>query len=81
MKATMATSDSAVQQVSSVADAAKLLSEQIKAIDDAMKRIEAGPLKKRAIMLLIKDISRVSYQDIESVLNAMGRLKAEFVKS
>lgn len=72
--------ETTAKDAAAIADGMKLLSEQIKAIDDAMKRIEAGPLKRRAILLLLKDISRVPYQDIDEVFKAMSRLRSEFVK-
>lgn len=56
------------------------LAAQIKAIDEAYQRIEAGPLKRRAILILLKDLSGLPITTIEIVLDSLSRLRREFVK-
>lgn len=51
-------------------------------VSDAFIKINNGPLTRRAIVLLIKDASKVSLsnKEIEAVLDAAVRLKDEFIK-
>lgn len=58
----------------------KILAESIIAIDKAMTALNAAPLKRRALVLLIKDSTGVSFADIERVLTGLERLKADYVK-
>jgi hypothetical protein len=57
------------------------LATEIRSIDDAMRRLESGPVKKRALLILLKDLSGVSIGDIERVLKSMSNLRAEYLKS
>jgi hypothetical protein len=60
----------------------EVLADAIVAVSDAAKKLLNGPLKKRAIITLIKDYSpQVSRADIESVLEAAADLATFYVKS
>lgn len=74
----------AEKQVKPVADLgesfAKELSVHIIAIDEAVKRLLNGPVKRRAIVLLIKDQCGISMMEIDKVLLALGELRKAYLK-
>ena len=58
----------------------EIIAKAIIDIDAGIKKVLSSSLKKRAIMLLIKDASGVSYSNIEKVLNALDNLRSTYVK-
>jgi hypothetical protein len=57
----------------------EILATAIVDLDAAAKRLLNGPLKRRAVILLIHDICRVPLGDIERVLDAAADLKRRYV--
>lgn len=59
-----------------------ILASSIRDIAGAMKKIKAGPVKERVIVLLIRDAlnGRVTLGDIESVLSVITDLDKKFLK-
>jgi hypothetical protein len=53
---------------------------EIVSLDEAVKQLDAGPLKRRAICLLLKDITNISLGDIDTVLRGLRRLRSEYLK-
>lgn len=52
----------------------RVIAESIEAISDAMKSLKHGPLKRKAIVALIHDHSRVPKGTVEIVLNNLESL-------
>ena len=59
---------------------AKQLETQIIAIDEAIKRLVSGPVKRRAIVLLLNDLTDLPMSDIDKVLLALGELRKTYLK-
>ena len=53
---------------------------EIALISDAMKRVDAGPLKRRAVVLLLSDVTKLNRTDINLVLDGMRDLADIFLE-
>jgi hypothetical protein len=60
--------------------APELLAKAIVQVSDAAKKLLGGPLKPRALLLLLRDASGVGMDDCERVLNAAADLRRRYVK-
>lgn len=49
-------------------------------ISSAIKKMDAGRLKRRAVVLLIQDQTKLPINHIERVLNAIGDLEKDYVR-
>ena len=49
-------------------------------ISAAIKKMDAGRLKRRAILVLLRDQTGLPMSEIERVLNAIGDLEKDYVK-
>lgn len=58
----------------------EVLAESIKAISDGMKKIRAGRLNDRALVVLLKDASGVPIYEIKKVLDGMESLEANYLR-
>jgi hypothetical protein len=58
--------------------AAEVLATAIIDISDAMKKVNASGLKRRAIVALIHDQSKIGKREIEIVLNNLDCLRADW---
>ena len=58
----------------------EIIAQSIVDISEGMKRIDNGSLNRRAILVLIKDASGVSFSEIERVLKTMRELKALYTQ-
>jgi thioredoxin-like negative regulator of GroEL len=66
--------------ISGLDETSKMLAESIKRIDEAFKILQTSPLKKRIIVLLIQDMTKLNKREIEAVLDALPNIKKEFLK-
>lgn len=67
----------------------EVLAESIKAISDGVKKLLAGPLNERALVLLIQHAApaigkygstKVGMTEIKAVIEGMGSLEATYLK-
>lgn len=58
---------------------AKIIAQSIKSISDSMKAIAKSGLKREAIVILIKDKSGISKQDINVVMNNLELLAENYL--
>lgn len=58
----------------------EILASAIREISEGMRKMRAGRLNDRALILLIHDVCKVSKTDIKYVINAIGLLEREFLK-
>ncbi len=58
----------------------EVLAKSIIEISDAFKKIQAGPLQRRTIVLLLKDYTGLAGRDIEKILDAAPKLKDYYLK-
>ena len=49
-------------------------------LSDAAHRMDRGPLKRRTIVLLLRDMTGVAMADIEKILSALPRLRDEYTR-
>jgi hypothetical protein len=58
------------------------LEEQLRAMSGAVRRLLAGPLNERALLLLINDAcpAKVGISDIKVVLDAVANLDSKYLK-
>lgn len=71
-----------VAQVEGAEVATEVLAESIVAISQGVKRLRAGKLNDRALILLIQDActTRIGKDAIYNVLNGMESLEAAFIR-
>lgn len=60
---------------------AEVLAQAILDISEGMKKLNGSKLKRRAIVLLIHDQSKVSCSNINLVLDSLDTLKETWIKS
>lgn len=60
--------------------AAEILAASIVDIAAGMKKLDAGRLKRRALVILIAESSGVRRGDVEAVLNSMESLETSWLK-
>lgn len=58
----------------------ELIAEEIQSISAAVKKISATKLERRVILLLIRDITKLSLETIDQVLKAAEDLEVYFIK-
>lgn len=58
----------------------ELIAQSIIDVADAFKKIDSGKLKRKTIVILIQDITKLPQRDIEAVLNAAAQLKERYLK-
>lgn len=58
----------------------EILAEAIVRIGDAMQKLKASGLNRRAIVTLIQDQTRLGKTDIELVLNSLATLKGYYCR-
>lgn len=58
----------------------ELIAKSIIEISDAFKKIETGPLKRKTIVLLLRDVTGLPQRDINAILDAAPKLKDYYVK-
>lgn len=56
------------------------IADAIKAVADAARTLNASRLRRRAIVILIRDSVNVSIMDIENVLDAAENLSNKYLK-
>jgi len=59
----------------------ELIADSIIKISEAFEKINSGRLKRRVILLLIKDMTGIGLSEIEKVFIAAEGLKNTFIKS
>lgn len=59
----------------------EVLAKAIVQLDEAAQQMQRGPLKRKAIVVLLNDMSGVSRSKIEVILNCLTELRATYVKS
>lgn len=52
----------------------------IQKISNAFAVLDRSPVKRKLLLLMLKDMTQVPYKDIEKVLNALPALKKEYLK-
>lgn len=60
--------------------ALEILASHIEAISKVGKAIQESRLKKRAVLVLLADITHLPMRTIEQVLDALPQLKAHYLK-
>ena len=59
----------------------EILADEIKAVSNGIKKLYSGPLKRRAIVLLLKDCTPgVTMTQIENIMDSMDALAQRFLK-
>lgn len=58
----------------------EILAEAIVRLGDAVKQLDNSGLNRRAIVLLLQDATKLSKRDIETVLNAIPRLRGWYCR-
>lgn len=53
---------------------------EIRRVSDAMKRFDKGPLKRKAVVLLLQDITKLNRADITAVLDGLTGLADVYLK-
>jgi len=61
-------------------EATEIIAKSIIDLANAVEKFNKGPLKERAIIILLQDITGMSIVNIKKVLAAIPQLKKEFVK-
>lgn len=59
----------------------ELIAQSIIEISDAFQKINSSRLKRRAVVLLIKDITGIGVREIELILDNAPKLKDYYTKS
>lgn len=59
----------------------EIIAQEIAAIADGMRRIEAGKLNRAAVLLLLSDASGLGKKQVKQVLDAMAELRDTYLKS
>jgi len=59
----------------------ELIAKSIIEIADAFDKINQSNLKRRAILILIKDITGLGMREIEQILDVGPKLKSYYIKS
>lgn len=59
----------------------ELIAKSIIEISDAFDKINKSSLSRRAIVLLLQDITKLGQRDINSILDAAPKLKSFYIKS
>lgn len=57
-----------------------VLAEAIMAVSEAMRKLSASGLNRKAIVTLVKDATGITKQDIEIILDTLVDLKAMYCK-
>lgn len=58
----------------------ELLAESIVALGAAGARLRDSRLKKRTVLLLLKDMTGIGMKEIETILDALPKLEATYLK-
>lgn len=58
----------------------ELIAKAIIQVADAFKKIEAGPLKRKTVVLLLQDQTSLSQKAINSILDVAPKLADHYVK-
>lgn len=60
--------------------ATEVIAESIVAISDGIKKLRAGRLNDRALVLLLHDVTGVARRDIKVVLDGLQSLESTYIK-
>jgi len=58
----------------------EIIAQSVIDLSEAFKKIEAGPLKRRTVVLLLQDATGLPQRDINKILDAAPKLKDWYVK-
>jgi hypothetical protein len=58
----------------------ELIAASIITIADGIRKINSSRLKKRAVLLLLRDVTGIGMNEIEKIIDCADKLEAHFVK-
>lgn len=56
------------------------IAEEIRSLSERMRKFNDGPLKRRAVVILLKDITGLNQGQINAVLDGLEALEDHFLK-
>lgn len=59
----------------------EILAESIVRLGEAVKKLDASGMNRKAIVLLLHDVTKVGKRDIEDILDAIPRLRGWYCRS